>query len=93
MWRRVKVEEGKGEEWSREEEEGRRGREYGLKRGREREREGEAGILGEKVIEEMWGREGLEGRRREEWRSCRSTWRAEYHVTTGQKKGKGERRT
>ena len=40
MWRRVKVEEGKGEEWSREEEEGRRGREYGLKRGRERERRG-----------------------------------------------------
>ena len=38
MWRRVKVEEGKGEEWSREEEEGRRGREYGLKRGREREK-------------------------------------------------------
>ena len=40
MWMRVKVEEGKGEEWSREEEEGRRGREYGLKRGRERERRG-----------------------------------------------------
>ena len=40
MWRRVKVEEGKGEEWSREEEEGRRGREYGLKRERERERRG-----------------------------------------------------
>ena len=35
MWRRVKVEEGKGEERSREEE-GRRGREYGLKSGRER---------------------------------------------------------
>ena len=34
MWRRVKVEEGKGEE--RREEEGRRGREYGLKSGRER---------------------------------------------------------
>ena len=30
------MEEGKGEEWSREEEEGRRGREYGLKSGRER---------------------------------------------------------
>ena len=40
MWMRVKVEEGKGEEWSREEEEGRRGREYGLKRERERERRG-----------------------------------------------------
>ena len=38
MWRRVKVEEGKGEE--RREEEGRRGREYGLKRERERERRG-----------------------------------------------------
>ena len=36
MWRRVKVEEGKGEE--RREEEGRRGREYGLKREREREK-------------------------------------------------------
>ena len=35
MWRRVKVEEGKGEERSREEE-GRRGREYGLKSGRGR---------------------------------------------------------
>ena len=34
MWRRVKVEEGKGEERSREEE-GRRGREDRLKRGRE----------------------------------------------------------
>ena len=36
MWRRVVVEAGKGEERSREEEEGRRGREYGLKSGRER---------------------------------------------------------
>ena len=52
------------------------------------------------MIEEMWGREGLEGRRaeekgrrREEWRPGGSTWRAEYHVTTGQKNGKEERRT
>ena len=38
-------------------------------------------------------REGIEGRRREERRLGRSTWSAEYHVTTGQKNGKGERRT
>ena len=57
------------------------------------EGEGEAGILGEREIEERWGREGIEGRRREERRLGRSTWSAEYHVTTGQKKGKGERRT
>ena len=36
MWRRVEVEEGIGEGRSREEEEGRRGREYGLKRGKKR---------------------------------------------------------
>ena len=47
---------GEGEERSREEEEGSRGRKYGLK-------SGEAGILGEREIEERWGREGIEGRR------------------------------
>ena len=64
------------------------------------EGEGEAGILGEREIEERRGREGIEGRRAEEkgrrrgeWRPGGSTWRAESHVTTGQKKGKGERRT
>ena len=36
MWRRVEVEEGKRKERSREEKEGRRGREYGLKSGRGR---------------------------------------------------------
>ena len=92
----MEVEEGKREERSREE--GRRGREYGLKRGREKKRE--AGILGEREIEERWVREGLEGRRAEEkgrrrgkWRPSGSTWSVEYHVTTGQKNGKGERRT
>ena len=60
MGRRVKVEEGKGEERSREEE-GRRAEE--------------------------------KGRRKEEWRPGGSTWRAESHVTTEQKNGKGERRT
>ena len=61
---------------------------------------GEAGILGEREIEERWGREGIEGRRAEEkgrrrgeWRPGGSTWRAESHVTTRQKNGKGERRT
>ena len=53
---RVKVEEGKGEEWSREEEEGRRGREYGLKREREREK----GKQGYRVRGRM--RRGGEGR-------------------------------
>ena len=38
MWRRMEVEEGKGEERSREEEDGRRGREYGLKSGKEKEK-------------------------------------------------------
>ena len=38
MWRRVEVEEGKREERSREEKEGRRGREYGLKSGKEKEK-------------------------------------------------------
>ena len=34
----MEVEEGKGEERSREEEDGRRGREYGLKSGKEKEK-------------------------------------------------------
>jgi len=48
------------------------------------EGEGEAGILGEREIEERWVREGLEGRRAEEkgrrrgkWRPSGSTWSVE----------------